>query len=373
MKKSVSPIAVALTALSISGIGSLQGAIAQEQPAILQEQGATQPHRIRLRNVAPAFMAWWLDPAHNTEPLLYQVSRANAEGVLPVGPLEKDPTKPLGDYKLPAGIDKLVPLDAQNTLLVVGTGAGVAELEKVIAGLDKVLKQVQVEVHYLEISEDGVKKLGLKNFSRASEKDPVSWAILTPNSKPKVTQTSTQLGLANSSMVEEMVRKSKARLIAAPRVTAINNLTAALRSTTSRPFTLGPEGPDSGFPMYTEPDTESLLYWSSGLGITVRPSINNDRTINLALAPGVTLKLLVPPKASPKDAPLDLNSVKTVWQRQLGGIVNLTNIEDGQTVAIMGLKSDSLITRNPTDKSKPANMLVLVTPYIIRRADDAEN
>jgi type II secretory pathway component GspD/PulD (secretin) len=385
MKNCVSPIAVALTALSISGIGSLQGAIAQQQPTILQEQATKRNHLIPVKNVSPSIMAWWLDPVHNTEPVQFQNSRTAAEGVLP--PSEKDPGKPLGDYKLPDGIDRLVAVDPQNSLLVFGTATGISQLEKVVASLDKPLRQIEVEVQYLQISDAELKKLGSKNFIPTSPKDPTSWAILTSDSELKHIQDSAHLGFIRSSTIATFVEKTKARLITAPRVTAFDNQAASLRSETSRPFILASE---TAIPTYTEPDAQCLLYWSSRLGITVRPTINNDGTISMALAPGLTIQLQVQAKEASKArsiahfdrnpytqvqtkedlkaTPQALNGVETVWQRQLGGIVNLPNIKSGQTLAVMGLNSDSLLPRDPADKSKPTDVLLLVTAQIVRRA-----
>ncbi|RYG65050.1 hypothetical protein EON80_18085 [bacterium] len=369
MKYPVSPFVLALTALSISGFGSIKNGVAQQQTGISMERGGTTTHTIRVKNVAPSVLAWWLDPANNQEPRMFEAARLAAEDILPVGPLEKNPAKPLGDYKLPAGVERIVAIDPQNALMVFGTEAGFSEFEKVVASLDKPLKSIEVEVKFLVISDAQVKQLDLKNFSKNSEKDPYSWAILTPDSELEQIQKTTPTGFVRSSTIENMIRKSKAQIITAPRVTAIDNLTASLRSETVRPFILGPQ---EGIPVYTEPNTQPLLFWSSALGITVRPTINVDNTISLNFTPGLTIKLQVPAKGDLKATLNSQNDLNTVWQRQLGGIVNLSNIQSGQTVAVTGFKTDSLLPRSPTDKSKPGNVLLLVKPHIIRRAGDPD-
>lgn len=368
MKTSIPSIALALAVLPVSGFGSIQEVVAQEPPQAAQEITSPQTRLIRMKNVAPSIMAWWLDPAHNTEPIVFRYSRTVAEGVLPAP--EKDPAKPLGDYKLPDGIERLVPIDPQNALLVAGTATDLSEIKKVIASLDKPLKQVEIEVQYLEISDADLKKLGPKNFTKASEKDAISWAVLTPLTDLKRTEESVPKGFVSGSAIAELLNTSKARLITAPRVTAIDNLSASLRSTTSIPFILASE---TAIPTYTDPDAQCMLYWTSGLGITVRPTINKDRTISLALAPGLTLQLQAQAKEVSKTIPQKQQGLETVWQRQLGGTLNLPTIESGQKLAVMGLKSDSLLTRAPSDKSKPTNVLLLVRANLIHRAGDDEN
>ncbi len=95
---------------------------------------------IALRNVKPRLMAFWLDPKNHPAP---------PEFAPPSG--RESPVPAKVSPQLPEGIDRIVVIDAQNALLVFGTEAGVGQLRRIIAFLDKTQRQVEVEAFLVSI------------------------------------------------------------------------------------------------------------------------------------------------------------------------------------------------------------------------------
>jgi hypothetical protein len=96
-------------------------------------------HVIRLRHVKASWIAHWFDSKNHPKPL---------DMPIPNGLL----LNPASALPLPKGIERIVALDPQNALLVVGTDEGIRELKETIAFLDKPLREIQIEAQIVEIS-----------------------------------------------------------------------------------------------------------------------------------------------------------------------------------------------------------------------------
>lgn len=100
-------------------------------PAPLDEQtqaalDANKPrtYAIRIKNVSPSLMAYWLDPKNHAAP----------PSALPG---EREAIAILKDYSLPVGVERIVAVDPQNALLIFGTPKGAQELMQTIDLLDQ--------------------------------------------------------------------------------------------------------------------------------------------------------------------------------------------------------------------------------------------
>jgi type II secretory pathway component GspD/PulD (secretin) len=357
MKTSLFQLALASATFSCAFPLLQPVAMAQEAPAANQ----VVTERIVMQNVSPNIMAWWLDPAHQTEPIAFQLSRRNTEGVLP--PSTIDPGKPLGDYQLPEGIIRISPLDPRNTLTVQGTPAGISKLKEAIATLDKPLPQMEIEIQYVYMDEADLKKFGVATFNQSAEAGPFKWGVLPDRLVGSDVVTSQPVALTPQGRLGELLRKSKAQLVTAPRVTAINNLTASLRSTTIRPQILN----SVDWPTLDEAGV--LVYLSRSTGINIRPTINEDETIDLVLAPGLSLQMNVLQGRvfdSKDNSPTDKKTV--VWRRQLGGVQTLRNLKDGETVVLTGQNASNFLPNAaPFKPRKSKNLVLFVTPRLVRR------
>jgi hypothetical protein len=198
-------------------------------------------------------------------------------------------------------------------------------------------RKIEVEVLYVQISEGEMKKLGIVPISQAADSGPFKRGLLSNG----------------WSDVSAIVNRHKAKILTAPRVRAQNNQEAELRSYTHTPASLAIPLGKSYLPIFEMFDANkpkgSLLYYTSGLGVTVTPTINADETLNLVLTPGAKIKL------SEGD--------KVLLERNLAGTQTITNMKDGEIVALTGAQTNII---SGYDTKKPSNLLILVIPHFVR-------
>ncbi|PQV63404.1 type II and III secretion system protein [Abditibacterium utsteinense] len=336
----------------VAGAAFPVGAWAQN--AATSQTARRQTKTIAIKNVAPSLMAWWLDPAHNTFPVQFQHSQNNRED----NPLIVEKENPKWEIPaLPAGIERVVGLEAQKTLLVFGTEAGVAELERIVALLDKPLRQIEIECRFIDIDPKDAKQLGFS--PPANSKERYAAVPLMPN----VNWNSTLNG---------MLADGKAKIISAPRVTAFNNLTAALSMSTSTPVfvdikTRG-EKPEKSVNLSGE--NGQLVWTTTQNTFTVIPTINSDESITLQLAPARILKVsqaFLEPTTAKNKVPTEQ---EVIPPRVLEGALIKTTVQDGQTIALTGFTSQFYTDFLETGAKPSSNILLLVTTRIIRRDGD---
>ncbi len=315
-------------------------------------------------------MAWWLDPARQSEPIQLQSSRTSREN----NPLLAKKTLPTPEIPaLPAGIERIVAIDPQNALIVSGTDAAFAALEKIVALLDQPLRQVEIEGQFVQISAEDARQLG------------VSLSL-----DPKNRYATVPLDAQALARLSELKAANKARVITAPRVLAINHLTAELASYHGDDVVvdISTRATESAKSVVLSGADGQMMTVSTGIAFNVTPTINADDSIALQLAPARLLKLslprIVPPELEGKSLDeiakdpklLELSRApqqETVLSRRaLEGALIETTVQDGQTIALTGFTS-RLFANFLEDAKKPAsNVLLLVTTRLIRRADDGK-
>jgi hypothetical protein len=171
---------------------------------------------IRLREVPPAVMAWWLDPKRNAQPQTLFSRSADSLGLS-----ETDFPSFHSDAKLPVGIEAVLPKESQNTLVVIGTPQAVNELEEIVNRLDVPLRQAEVEATWIEVSNDELAKLNLQ------------WTPAVKTTK-QPGDTTAQVALWKGSAVPILQRwldAGKAKVIYVPRVVAIEKQLAGISTT----------------------------------------------------------------------------------------------------------------------------------------------
>ena len=207
--------------------------------------GATAPApetgTIKVRNMPANLLAYWLDPAHNPVPIQIQESKINGgdqnygwtSGVAKM-------TRQLGNgngprnFKIPGGlgIESITSIDPENTLLVTGSDVGVAVLSALVREIDVPMGQVEIEAQIWEVAPAEFAQLPLefRNASRstAPSNDATFGELAFAPLDDDISDVTRQL--------QDWANTDRARLITAPRVTAIDGLAASLTSTETRAF-----------------------------------------------------------------------------------------------------------------------------------------
>lgn len=336
-----------------------------EKPAALHRSTTGRQQRyIRVRNLQPSVIAWWLQPELHPEPMAFAQSRENARRFLGI---EKNP-KPEPLFALPAGLMALVPLNSQNALLVIGSEDAIAAVEKFVTALDRPLRQVEVEAQIIQFEHaDDLAALGIAASGGGGAQMGV---VKRPRAEFRAE-------------LSRLVEAKRAKVLNSPRMTAINNLTAALWTATGNPALIVPdtEGrvaivPDAAKDgEETKPPAATLkrsLELADTFGVAVTPTINSDDTVTLVLQVGRTVRLQ------------DRQSGDSVRLYSPSSIQTVAQVRDGDTIALGGLTAQVVPAQSTSDAAnsstiqtpQPQNsttktVIVLVTTRILRRLDEA--
>jgi type II secretory pathway component GspD/PulD (secretin) len=277
-----------------------------------------------------------------------------------------------GVFQLPEGVDRIVAVDPQNALLVFGTAEGVRELQDTIAILDRPLRQVEIEAQFVTVSTADSRNFGIDFSTAQGNFNASNTGFASPAS-----QGSFQVGFVRGNFqatLNALLTKNRAKLITAPRVTAINNLTASLFSTTSRPLILTTAVQGGGL-NGGQAQGQNLIYIESNTGLTVTPTINNDDTITVLMQPQVEQQTLLADIQAPLLTRQELETI--------------ANVRDGDTIALGGLKTRDVSrggakvpllgdlpfglgkffrSRSATDNE--SELIIFLTARIVRRLEE---
>ena len=275
-----------------------------------------------------------------------------------------------GSFSLPDGIEQIVSVDPQNVLLIAyeeGSEQSVRDLQELIDVLDQPLRQVEIEAQFVELQSQAASAFGIDfstsrgNFDAATTgfaSAPVAGAF--------------QIGFVRNNFtarLNALVADNKAKVITAPRVTAINNLTATLTSTETRSLILTSVAQNIGG---GQQQAQQLLFINTVTGLTVTPTINGDDTVTV----------LMRPRVSSQDGTTGLGTRTT---REL---VTVANVRDGDTIALGGLKvvrNRSInykvpllgdipfiggLFKSKTLSEDESELIIFLTARIVRRAGD---
>lgn len=122
------------------------------------------------------------------------------------------------DNILPDGIDIVAPHEADNALIVYGTGEAISKLKSIISVLDVEQKKISVKFTIVDVPTDQIKKLGI-DWGKVNE------------SKTNDDQAPTMVGFATNglakSLMEELT-KGGGKIINSPILSTQNNMPAAI-------------------------------------------------------------------------------------------------------------------------------------------------
>ncbi len=287
-----------LTALlgAVTFLGTTAGSFAQtaEQPAPAKTEKAPELTRtIKIKNVPSALIAYWLDPKHNARPVALGEVNSNRFGA----PREAEEK---GAFTLPGDIEQIVSIDEQNVIMVAGgSNEDIRRLEELIDVLDQPLQQVELEAQFVEMNTADLSQFGI-DFSDKEKAGTEKVGFVRNNFTARL---------------NKLVADGSAKIVSAPRVTAINNTSASMKAAT----------------LMTKGQTPVWAY-------DVTPTINGDDTITILLHPA---------------------------EEKLG-LETIFNVRDGDTIAILL----GTMPQTTDETNSMRTNLVFFTARIIRRADE---
>jgi type II secretory pathway component GspD/PulD (secretin) len=246
-------------------------AVPQETPELLAPKTPKMTAVIKLQHVKPALMAHWFDPTNNQIP-------ANDCLVAIPGGLSQ-PSQSQFAKEAMVGIDSIISIEAQSSLLVRGNRDAVEGLQKIIRTLDAPLQQVQANVTIYQVNREVLEKLG-------------------PVEKP--TKAAVRVFIftdAEQKIIDAAIVAGQAKTLAMPKLITHNNQAACIELTN------------------TEREEKQTF------GLSLVPTVNGDGTLTVLAQPLVRLSKSTERDASP---PFTQQKVQTVFM-----------VRDGNTIAIV--------------------------------------
>ena len=198
-----------------------------------------------------------------------------------------------GAFPLPKGVERIVAIDQQNALLVTASPDGLEELQRTIDFLDQPLKQVEIEAQFVSVSTSDSRAFGI-NFAAARGNFSINNLNFEP--APGAGAGGVQVGFLRNDFqatLTALVNTNRAKVLTAPRVTAINNLTASLQSSRSQPIIISTVSQNIGG---QQAQGQQPIYITTSIGLTVTRTIrqrwNHHRIDATAVAKPIRFRIV---------------------------------------------------------------------------------
>ncbi len=281
-----------------------------------------------------------------------------------------------------------------NSLVVTDIPSRMQNITDTIAALDVSVSQVMLEVEMLDVSKNALDKMGVKYqtdmttslFSALVQGASLSTGFPVPNDiLSKFTSVATASGLSKNQYIPGTVsfgsnnisfdfikQNLDAKTLARPKIMTLNNETAEIKIATNEVISINTTNNGTGSVVQTTTSAERV---ETGVMLRVTPQINTDTgEITMYINPRV-IDASASSFADFKD-PEERSTKSTV------------RIKDGETVVIGGLiRNDKSVTltkvpilgdipvlgalfrQKSTDKNRERELLVFITPHIIKTPD----
>ncbi|MCG2725391.1 MAG: type IV pilus secretin PilQ [Elusimicrobia bacterium] len=289
-----------------------------------------------------------------------------------------------------------------NALIITDTPMGLEESARLIRNLDRIPKQVLIEVKLVEVALNNDFNLGIQ-WSVYGQKDETTYSYGDVNNKlTQVDSMGTKVGeiqlpLAGNqggtgvnlpaniiygafrlgkitsnyifdSLITAAASKGKAKVLSDPKVATLNNKEAAINITTQIPYTTS-ETTGSTPPI----TTTAVTYITTGIVLKVLPIITSDGRVSLKLNPNISQVSPTVTVVAGGAPGIDTRSVDT-------SVI----VKDGETIVIGGLIHDyktegefkipllgdlpllGWLFKKKTSTRERRELLIFVTPKILK-------
>ncbi len=281
--------------------------------------------------------------------------------------------------------------EGTNALIIAASAQDFEVLAEIIDKLDIFREQVFVEMLIMEISEDGLKKLGIDWATIDQSVDGSARVFGATNFGPRVDFASGTLeGLAVGlwrgsgtnvrigSMLHALEKQSGINILSTPHILTSNHNKAKIIVGESRPFVIKSRITEGSDPL-TPTVIKEYEYKDVGITMDITPHISQGGLVRLEIKSEFT-KLIEDVTSLAVDTP-------STAKREAETIVTMNS---GSTVVIGGLIRDDKITvetkvplvsdiplvgglfKYQKDQIQKTNLLIFITPYVVGSQEDLE-
>lgn len=262
--------------------------------------------------------------------------------------------------------------DANNALIVTDTQLGLDSSARLIRSLDRVPKQVMIEVKLVEVSLDHSFDLGF-NWGFTNAGGATAGTVNLPGPTPAGNTYGGSLtffgkisDLSFNTVIAAAVKKGKLKVLSDPKVATLNNKAATINIVDQVPYTTKDSSVGSGGAIVT---SDKVTYVPSGITLNVTPTINSDGRIAMHLVPSVSQAsggtATTPPQTNTRSTDTNV-IVKNGETIVIGGMIRDSQSDQVYKVPILGdIPLLGILFRKKSTARNRMELLIFVTPKIL--------
>ena len=296
------PISFAVFALCATAVCSMTSVRAET--VATQTATPIQNATIVLRHIKPSLMAYWIDPQHTKLelskriPLQHDIFTPRPARAV-VNSSRKNVLQPdtFKQGELPPGAESLTANDAANELIVRGSQEGIERVRELAWFLDKPILLIEVEMQLAQLPK-----------------------TLLATDAAKMLSINPDIEVFDGGAIIKLSASSKAKIVAAPRVTTFNRVQAVVSSFHTSTFYA---------PLAAGDKSKRTVLISNGRRFSVQPIRQREgtMTLNVNYFDGFF--------QHNNEASVEITPLSSPFNRT---IQTVTNANEGQTVALRNLK-----------------------------------
>ena len=259
-----------------------------------------------------------------------------------------------------------------NAIIVTDTASGLEATARLIRNLDRVPKQVMIEVKLVEVSLENSFDLGV-NWNFSNTQGGYSGKVNMPGPIPagdtfagSFTFGKVLNNLSYTAVIAAAVKKGKLKVLSDPKVVTLNNKKATITITDQTPYTTLETTVGSGG---ANTQTQKVTYVPSGITLEVVPTINSDGRISMHLIPQVTQASGGTPTTPPATNTRSTDTNVIVRDGEtivIGGLIRDTQSDTVYKIPLLGdIPLIGVAFRKKSVSRSRLELLIFVTPRII--------
>jgi general secretion pathway protein D len=263
----------------------------------------------------------------------------------------------------------LIGYDALNALIVRGSEDAIQEVMEILQLIDVPPKQIQIETRYVTLTTNKANDLG------------ISWAVsngeLATSSQSSVAGThALRYAVGNfTATIEALIRESKGKVINAPTVVIQNGQIGAIGVFQDRPFFIPNISTNQFGIREVQYEVQSFQAGTFLFVLARITGVPPNESITFTLMPQVSD--FAGEVVSPDGQRLPIQIQQTIQTTlrvkdgetiAMGGLMRKDNVESEEKVPLLGDLPwlGPLLFRNRTHSNQTSELLIFVTPTIIR-------
>ncbi len=278
-----------------------------------------------------------------------------------------------GEGFIPTGIDRIIYDPTDNSLIVQGDDASIAQLERIIRQFDTFPKQVIIKVEFVTVTQQAVRTFGIDwLFQRGA-----IFAGNTPGTQARagdpffVNWSSGNL----TTRLRTLISEGSGTIIDAPMVRTLNNQPAVVLQQIDTWVILTQVISTPGGQVITAPQLTPI---SVSTGLVVQPRINNDGYITMTINPQISQISGIVRGPTGEEAPIITSQTIFVTARVKNGetivLGGLTHKDEKFTVQRFPILSELPIIgglfKSTSKNVDNSELLILITPTVVEEEDD---